>query len=107
MTDHALTERFIICGGTSIEPWVAADEIFQMDRFSTIKWIAAGELEDIAKVIAFDLTNGTCRDATKEIASEVMTRWAHQGEPLSDWQYDFVERHVSMNAARSFAREVA
>lgn len=106
MTNQASqTERFIICGGTNIGLWVAADEITKMDRFEAIRWIAAGELTDVAKVIAFDLDNGTCRDATREIAAEVMTRWATNGEPLKDWQYEFVEHHVSMQAARSFQRD--
>ncbi len=100
------TERFIILGAGE-QPWVCCDEIFKMDRFNTVKWIASGEFTKIAKVIGFDLDKGTCRDATLEIATEVMTRWAHDGEPLSDWQYEFVELHVSMNAARSFRREAA
>lgn len=99
------TERFIICGGTNIGLWVACDQIAQMDRFETIAWIARGELKDVAKVIAFDLTNGTCRDATREIAAEVMTRWATNGEPLKSWQVEFLEFHVSMQAARSFRQE--
>lgn len=104
---QVIGERFIICGGNGIEPWVAEDEILKMDRESAIDWIAAGNLEDVALVIAFDLSNGTCRDATSEIGREVMTRWAHEGEIIADWQRDFVERHVSIQAANSFAREAA
>lgn len=99
------TERFIICGGNGIEPWCAADEIFKMDHHATVEWIASGELTSIAQVIGFDLTTGKCRDATKDIARDVMERWAVNGDPLKDWQYEFVELHVSMQAARSFRRE--
>lgn len=101
------TERFLILGGEAISPWVCADEPFKLDRFNAIKWIAGGEFKGVSKIVAFDLANGTCRDATEELARDVMTRWAHEGEPLADWQYDFVEQHVGVNAARTFAREVA
>lgn len=100
-----MAERFIILGGSSIELWVVADEIFKFDRHATVQWIASGEFEGVSKVIAFDLDNGTCRDATREIAAEVMTRWATNGEPLKSWQVEFIEFHVSMQAARSFRQE--
>jgi hypothetical protein len=110
IADHT-GERFIIMGGgkgaAAIEPWVACDELFRMDRAATVAWIASGELISIAKVIAFDLDNRTCRDATDEIAREVMTAWADDGEPLSDWQYEFVEMHVGLAAAAAFGRRAA
>lgn len=97
------TERFIICGAGE-QPWVCCDEFFKMDRFATIAWIASGEFRKVAQVIAFDLTTGKCRDASEEIAREVMTRWAHSGEPLESWQYEYVELNVGTRAARSFLR---
>lgn len=110
IADHT-GERFIIMGGgkgpAAIEPWVACDELFRMDRAATVAWIASGELTSIAHVIAFDLANRSCRDATSEIAREVMTAFADDGEPLSDWQYAFVELHVGIVAANAFGRRVA
>jgi len=97
-------ERFIILAGTCIEPWVAADEVFKMDRFNAVKFVASGEVKNIAKVVAFNLKAGTCRDATAEIAADVMDRWAIDDDELSDWQLEFVELHMSMQAARSFRR---
>lgn len=96
------SERFIVMGGTSIEPWVACDEIFKMDRTATIAWIARGEFHDVSKVLAFDLQNGTCRDATTEIVADVMTCWADADEFLDEWQYEFVELHAGILAARAF-----
>lgn len=110
IADHS-GERFIIMGGgkgpASIEPWVACDELFRMDRAATVSWIASGELTSIARVIAFDLSNRSCRDATSEIAAAVMTAWADDGEALSDWQFEFVEMHVGFVAANAFGRRVA
>lgn len=97
-----MTERFIVFCGKNIKPWIYTDE--PADRDATVDLIASGEALDLVKVIAFDVSAGTCRDATQEIATEVMTRWAHDGEPLSYQQYEFVEQTVGTRAARSFLR---
>ena len=103
----ASPERFLICAGSDNELWVCCDDISKMDRFNTIAWIARGEFNGVSKVIAFDLAKGTARDASREIAVEVMTRWAHEGEPLTDWQVEYIEQQVSVQAANSFEREAA
>ena len=96
--ERKTTERFIVLCGQSIEPWVANDEIFKSDRDTVIKDVAAGEYRGIAKIVAFDLTTGKCRDATKEIAREVMDRWADNDEPLTQRQKDFIADHVTARA---------
>lgn len=102
-------ERFIIFCGAGIEPWVYTDEPFKMDRKATVDLIAseAKSLGSISKIIAFEV-GANCRDATKEIMTEVSTKWAHQGEPLTYEQYQLVELTLGTRVARSFLRhEVA
>lgn len=102
------TERFIIFCGTAIKPWVYSDEPFDIDRRTAIDMIASGEPPRPSKVVAFDLTNGKCRDATREIIQEVSNKWAHQGEPLTYNQYALIELHLGTRVARSFVcHEVA
>jgi len=106
-------ERFIVfCGGqgaSALEPWVYTDEPFKMDRRATVDLIAseASRLGTLSKIIAFEV-GGQCRDATKEIMTEVSTKWAHQGEPLTYEQYHLVELCLGTRVARSFVcHEVA
>lgn len=98
------TERFIVLCGQTIEPWVYTDEPFKMDRKATVDLVASGEPRSVAQIIAFDVAAGTCRDATKEIAREVMDHWADAGEPLTYSQREFMEFHISVRAANSFAQ---
>lgn len=91
----------------NIEPYSTERDLRAMGRETTIRHIAEGQFDNISRVIEVDLTHGTSRDATDEIAKAVMTRWAHEGEALTHSQYDFVERFVGLNAARSFALEAA
>jgi len=51
--------------------------------------------------------DGSVEDRSEEAFRAVMTQFANQGEPLSINQYEFVELHVSMQAAQSFQREAA
>lgn len=48
--------------------------------------------------------DGTAEDRSEEAFRAVMTQFANEGEPLTDNQYEFVEEHVSMQAAQSFRR---
>jgi hypothetical protein len=79
-------------------------KLSDLDRATVIKDIADGQYEGLTQVIEFNPAEGICRDVTEDIAREVMTLWARQGEPLRNWQYEFVELHVSMQAAQSFRR---
>jgi bacterioferritin-associated ferredoxin len=102
------TERFIIFCGAGLEPWVYTDEPFKMDRKAVVELIAteASKLKSLHSVIGFTV-GGQCRDLTKEIMTEVSTKWAHQGEPLSYEQYSLVELVLGTRVARSFVCEVA
>lgn len=113
MTQPSTNERFIIlCGGrgsAGIEPWVYTDEPFKMDRRATVDLIAseAISLRSLHSVLAFEV-GGQCREVTREIMTEVSTKWAHQGEPLTYEQYSLVELVLGTRVARSFVcHEVA
>jgi hypothetical protein len=41
---------------------------------------------------------------TEDIAWEVSAVWSRDGEPLSDWQQDFIEQIIGLEAARAFPR---
>jgi hypothetical protein len=77
-----------------------------LSRSEVVKDIAFGQFEigAVTQVIEVDLSAGTARDVSKDIASEVMTIWARRGEPLSDDEYEFVDAFVSTQAANSFRR---
>lgn len=98
------TERFIICAGSLITPWVCAEDIFEMDRSAAIDWIAAGHFKGVTRVLKFDLAVNDIRDATDDIFDAVCERFADRDEPLSDWAYEFVETHRGVGVARCFAR---
>lgn len=48
--------------------------------------------------------DGVCEDISDEVFYEVMHSLAERGEPLSSNEYEFIESHVSMSAARAFPR---
>src|SRR5882757_5762656 len=107
------TERFIIfCGGqgaSGIEPWVYTDEPFKMDRQATVDLIAsdASTFGSLHSIVSFGL-GAVTREVTREIMTEVSTKWAHQGEPLTYAQYRLVELCLGTRVARSFVcHEVA
>jgi hypothetical protein len=97
---------YFIIQGHKISPYVAERDVSDMDRATTIRQIAEGQFENLRSVLELDLEKNTARDVTREMAGEVMDRWASEGnEPLSHWRRDFLEMHVGMRAANSFARE--
>lgn len=77
-------------------------KLSDLDRVTTVKDIAAGQYEDLTQVIEFNPAEGICRDVTEDIAWEVSALWSRDGEPLSDWQRDFIEQNIGLAAARSF-----
>jgi hypothetical protein len=48
--------------------------------------------------------DNTVEDRSDEAFRQVMTDLANNTEPLTDNQYEFIESHVSMQAAQSFRR---
>lgn len=85
-------------------PYVPERDVADMDRKSTVEDIACGELEDVLQVIECNPVEGTCRDVTEDIAWEVSAIWSANGEPLSDWQQDFIEQTIGLEAAGAFPR---
>lgn len=69
----------------------------------TVLQIASGEWTDISEV----QDTSTNSDVLPQMAKQVMTIWAGREEPLTDWQRDFIEQNVSVQAANKFAMENA
>ena len=84
--------------------YTADQRTSEMDRATVVKEIAQGQYEDIVRVLEIDPANGTCRDATKDIAIDVCEIWSDRGGELFDWERDFLEEWVSFEAARAFPR---
>lgn len=96
---------FVQVQGKSCRYWVERDPA-SMDFNSTIEDIADGQIEDMVQVL--EVADGVATDVTDKVSRAVMTKWAHEGEPLTHAQYTFVELHIGTRAARSFMRhEVA
>jgi len=53
--------------------------------------IASAQHEDIARIIAIDLANGKCWDASAEIAKEVLDIFMSEREGIPGWCRDFLE----------------
>lgn len=77
-------------------------KLSDLDRATTVKDIAAGQYEDLIQVIELNPVEGICRDVTEDMAWEVSAIWSANGEPLSDWQRDFIEQTIGLAAARAF-----
>ena len=75
-----------------------------MDRATTLRHITEGQFEGLTQVIEINPVECICRDVTEDFALDVMRIWARSGEPLTDWQREYVELHVSVQAANSFRR---
>ena len=62
-------------------------------KATIVKDIADGQIDSVDRVIAVDLTNGTCSDASKEIASLVVDALP-SGESIPQCVVDFLEDHL-------------
>jgi len=96
------TEQFFILRGRH-EAYISGDLV---DRATVIADLAE-DVENIRQVIAIDLTNGTSRDATDDITSVVINRWAEDGKELSRKQRDFVAMCKGEAFANCFRVEAA
>jgi len=98
-------------------PFVVERDLADMNRQATVAAIAAGNYVERPKfgagrstlqsVIECDMASGVARDVTAEIAMLVSQRWSDQGEPLKDWQRDFLETHCASHVVRAFDVEAA
>jgi hypothetical protein len=88
-----------VCGDHT-GTYIAERDVKDCTFAGTIADIVSCQIEDLVQVLEI----GTGRDVTEQMARAVMTIWAHDGEPLTENQYTFVELHVGMAAAMSFRR---
>lgn len=93
----------VICSDKGAE-YVAEREMSEMDSGTTLRDIAAGEWTNLSRVLVINPVEHICSDVTEEFTRSVMNLWANNDEPLTDWQRDFIEQHVSIQAANSFRR---
>jgi len=84
--------------------YLPEQNVSSLDRATVVKDIADGQYEDLIQVIELNPVENICRDVTEDIAWEVSALWSRDGEPLSDWQRDFLEQTIGLEAARSFPR---
>lgn len=98
---------FVICSAKDGTEYIVERETSDLDRATTVKDIADGQIENLVQVIECNPVEATSRDVTEDVCRDVMNIWAHSGEPLSFSQYEFIELHIGTRAARSFLREVA
>lgn len=96
----------IVCSDQG-QLYVPEREVSEMDSRTTLKDIAAGEWTNLSSVLVFNPVEHICTDVTREFVTGAMNVWAASGEPLSAWQREFIELHISVQAANSFAMEAA
>ena len=96
------TEQFFILRGRH-EPYISGDLV---DRATVIVDVAE-DVENLRQIIAIDLANGICRDATDDICGVVINRWAEDGKELSRKQRDFVAMCKGEAFANCFRVEAA
>lgn len=97
---------YLVTCGHSDGAYMPERAVSDWNRATTVKDIADGQFKDLLHVLECNFVD-PCRDATKDIARDVMTVWADNAEPLAQWQIEFVEMHVGFQAAASFVRAAA
>lgn len=95
-------EQFFVLRGRK-EPFIDGDLV---DRATVIADVAE-DVETLRQIIAIDLVNGTARDATDDITSVIIARWAEDGKLLTEKQKEFVAMCKGEAFANSFRLEVA
>jgi hypothetical protein len=97
LTDHAADHYVLIARHPSGHYAPERDESELLSRDKTVKDIYDGQVEDVARVIVFNLARGTCRDATVEIARDVAgLHFTEQTEPAwerRDWLHRVLGCH--------------
>ena len=95
---------YLVVAGHKAGDYLPERNLSDLDRATTVKDITDGQYEDLIQVIELNPVEGICRDVTEDIAWKVSAIWSANGEPLSDWQQDFIEQTIGLEAARSFPR---
>jgi hypothetical protein len=99
-TKPAVNEQFIVLRGKH-EQWL---EDRLMDRHSVIAEVADDQ-DRLRQIIAFDLVNGTSRDATDDICGVIIERWAQDGKLLTEAQKAWVAMCKGEAFANAFRLE--
>lgn len=93
----------IVCAHKS-GAYLPERNVSELDRKTLIKDIADGQHTEVIQVLEINPVERICNDVSDEIFRAVVDLWAVEGEPLRDWQRDFVEQHCGMVAANAFPR---
>jgi hypothetical protein len=88
----------VICKDKTGYEWLPERRRIDTSWDATVSDIARGEFKDVSQVIHASMG----KDVLDIIAREVMDIWADREEPLSDWQREFVQLNVSVQAANRF-----
>lgn len=78
--------------------------VCEMDRATVLRDIANAQYDDLVQVLELNPVEKICNDVTADFCREVMELWESEGQPLRDWQFEFVETHVGFEAANAFKR---
>lgn len=81
--------------------------VSEMDRKTVVQKIAECHFEELVQVLECNPVEHICDDVTKDLAWEVSALWSEYGEPLDDWQRDFIEQTIGLEAANAFPRAAA
>lgn len=106
MKKQTVTDQmiYIVIEGHLGGSYLPERNVSELDRKTTVKDIAEAQWDDVLQVIECSPAEHACLDVTKDIALDVSEVWADRGEPLADWQLDFIERHLGIETARHFRR---
>ncbi len=95
-------EQYFVLRGRK-EPFIDGDLV---NRATVIADVAE-DVETLRQIIAIDLVNGTSRDATDDITSVIIERWAQDGKLLTEKQKEFVAMCKGEAFANCFRLEEA
>lgn len=74
-------------------------------RATIVADIASAQHEDIKRIIAVDLANGKCWDASREIALDVLEIFRTERDEIPDWGRPFLEEHLGIANVNIAERE--
>ena len=90
---------FIVITGTKGNEHIEQRRVLDAESWdATVQQIAEGQWTDISQVLRGNA------DVLPLMAREVQDIWADRGDGLKDWERDFIEQNVSIQAANKFAQ---
>lgn len=93
----------VVCADKS-GGYIPEKKLSDLDRKTLIKDIADGQHTEVIQVLEINPAEHICNDVSDDIFRAVVDLWAVEGEPLRDWQRDFVEQTVGIETANAFPR---